>query len=272
MDNFEERLRFVAKHYREGAMEVDRAWHQFAAKHGLREAWLLLWRWPAVAVVAVLLGGFIYYLIDRQSPDWVNLAASADQPLVAQLPDSTLVSLAPGSTLQYDRKRYNRSDRKVKMKGKVYYEVEHREECPFRVETKESRVTVIGTAFQVEEQATSVDVLVQKGTVSFEAGKAESVILTQGMSAHYSSTDQTIQTQQKINTNDTSWKTGELFFNNTPFDQVVKDLEKFYGVRLRNKRPNPDTLRLTAIFHRRPLDELLRVVNRTLGVQLEVEK
>lgn len=268
-ERFEKRLRFVARRYKEGSLDTDQAWEQFATRQGLRRKVSFRRYWMAAASVMLLLIGFgTLYMTERNKPEWVSVVTVAGQLKDVYLPDSTLVSMAGSSTLRYDAKKYGKERRVVEMKGKTFFQVKRNEARPFSVQTAMTEVTVLGTSFQVNEQPGATEVNVVTGKVRFTAGeKPEPVILTAGMSASYSEAKEEIEILPEEKPNHLSWKTKQLRFSDTPLEKVIEDLEDFYHVKIINKVNSPDT-RLTVTFNDLPLDQALTVINQTLDVRL----
>lgn len=271
---WEQRLRFVAKRYRENSLDADRAWQRFARRRGIRPA--VPWRryWGVAAAVLLLLAGTgSWWLTQRQAPEWVAVATAPGQYKEVWLPDSTEVALAGGSSVRYDRKKYGRERRVVELKGKAFFQVKRSEARPFSVYTAQTEVTVLGTSFQIKEEGSATEVNVVTGKVRFTAGEnkeEDKVILTAGMSASYSMEKKEITLLKEEDLNRLAWKTKQLRFSETPLSQVIDDLSEFYGVKITNRAKSPDS-KLTATFNDLPLDEVLMVVNQTLDVRLVPE-
>ena len=265
-DRFEKRLRFVARRYKEGSLDEDKAWERFAARQGIRRQVAFRRYWMVAASVVLLLIGFgTFYMKDRNNPEWVSVVTASGQLKDVYLPDSTLVSMAGNSTLRYDLKKYGKERRVVEMTGKVFFQVKRNEARPFSVHTALTEVTVLGTSFQVNEQPGVTQVNVVTGKVRFAAGEAlEPAILTAGMSASYSDEKKEINIGTEEKPNDLSWKTKQLRFNDTPLEKVIEDLGDYYHVKITNKTDS----RLTATFNDLPLDEVLMVINQTLDIRL----
>lgn len=227
----------------------------------------------AAAVIGLLVGITVFYKMQKSRPDWVAVATAAGQTKEVYLPDSTVVTLAGGSEIRYDRKSYGKERRVVEMKGKLFFQVKREVACPFSVLTRYTRVTVLGTTFQVEAAESLTQVHVASGKVSFAAAgerEAEEVILTAGMAARYEAARQSITLAAGEDPNFLSWKTGELRFKNTPLEQVINDLNAYYRVNIRDRAESAG-VKLTATFRERPLDEVLTVINQTLDTRLAVD-
>ena len=281
-DRFEKRLRFVARRYKEGSLDEDKAWEWFASRQGIRRqvAFRRYWMWvqaillpqPPKYVVLLLIGFGTFYMKERNKPEWVSVVTVSGQLKDVYLPDSTLVSMAGNSTLRYDVKKYGKERRVVEMTGKAFFQVKRNEARPFSVHTAMTEVTVLGTSFQISEKPGMTEVDVVTGKVRFAAGKEpEPVILTAGMSASYSNEKKEIDILKEENPNHLSWKTKQLRFNDTPLEKVIRDLNEYYQVEITNKVDSPDS-RLTATFNDLPLDEVLLVINQTLDIRLVPRK
>lgn len=268
-DKFEKRIRFVAKRYREGSLDTDKAWKQFAVERGIVRSVSFRRYWMAAASVLLLLVGIgTFYIVEQNRTEWVAVATAPGQIKEVYLPDSTLISMAGNSSIRYDVKAYGKERRVVEMKGKAFFQVKRNEARPFSVYTPVTEVTVLGTSFQINEQPATTEVNVMTGKVSFTAGtKKDNVILTAGMSATYSMEKEQITVLTEEKQNNLSWKTKQLRFNDTPLDQVMADLYIYYQVKITNGVKAPD-VKLTATFNDLPLDEVLMVINQTLDVRL----
>lgn len=79
-NKLEQRIRFVAKRYREGSLDPDKAWQKFASEHAIsrkvsfRRYWI-----GAAAVVLVLVGLGTWFTVERNAPDWVAITTAPGQ-------------------------------------------------------------------------------------------------------------------------------------------------------------------------------------------------
>lgn len=263
-------LRFVTSHYRPGALDPERAWQRFAEAQHIplnKRVWRMRYAFSMAAAIALLVGFFGFYRWQQAQPDWVTFTVEMQQVKQLILPDRTEISLAGGSRLTYDARHYGQEVRMVRLEGKAFFEVQHDKAHPFHVETAESRVTVLGTRFQVvaDKEQTTVDVV--NGKVGFALReRPDSVVLTAGLRACYATESDRIVVTEQQNPNELAWQTHRLRFEETPLPQVVADLELAYQTSLTYL--GAADKRLTATLEELTLEEALQVVNETLDVRI----
>lgn len=272
VENLREGLTFVSSFYVDGKLDSGKAWNRVYARIGKPRIILFYRKAYRVAAVALMLilGGFALYWFTHPSSEWIVVNSIIDKDIV-YLPDSTEVILARNSSLRYDKAVYGCKYRAVQMNGKAFFRVRRDPAHPFTIVSNQTNVRVLGTAFQVETNMQESEVWVEYGKVAFSAKKSgNNVILTAGISAKYSSTDNKIVLQTKPDTNELSWVTGVLRFNETSLIQVVSTLEKHYHVLL--KPVGNIDKQLTATFNNMLLPDVLKVINETLDVKLEIKQ
>lgn len=267
---WEERIRFVARHYKEGAMDTGKAWKRFASERRIvRPVPFRRYILAAACALILLIGtGIFFYRLER--PDWVIASTGDGERKDLVLPDSTVIALSGQSEIRYDRKAYGKEVRKVTMKGRAFFEVRHDEARPFSVQAGPAEVRVLGTSFQVKEDASAVRVDVATGKIAFRVGKENQIQLTAGMSAQYAMETNEMTVLEEQDVNYLSWKTGKLRFNNTPVEQVMEDLSDYYQIPVRSRTMLRGE-RLTANFDRMPLEEVLQIINQTLDIRLTTQ-
>ncbi|MDH6535760.1 DUF4974 domain-containing protein [Parabacteroides sp. 52] len=272
-NRLEQRIQFVAKHYRQGSLDTDNAWKQFARQQRIhRSVSFRRSLWASAAVCLLLLGLGVHYWIDKQATEWIAITTEAGQRKDVYLPDSTLVSLAEHSVLRYERKQYGKEGRVVKMSGKAFFQVQRDESRPFSIQMKEAEVRVLGTCFQAQEEGKTTSLFVESGKVRFTAGKErESAVLTAGMSAHYAEETGLTVSDKEEEINNLAWKTRRLRFYNTPLQKVIRDISNAYQVQIVNQTDltGKEEPMLTSFFEELSLEEVLLIINQTLDVRLQ---
>lgn len=273
-------LKFVARYYKAGRLDIDRAFARFVNNTGIQMPGGGVPRLAgrrrtlfAMMSVAAALALFVVGMI-LMRPGWEEYRA-IDVAQEFTLPDSSVVFLAPGSELKF-RNRSNARLARMSC-GKVYFNVHRDESAPFSIDAGNGFVRVLGTQFQVSRNDASVRVDVSSGKVLFAAGHPDQagpspVILTAGMSAILYEESAVPQIVEQRSGNFATWATQEFIYENTPLEDVVAELSDFYGKEIIVKLPGDwKTKCLTASFAADDIREILSIISSALDVDMEIK-
>lgn len=127
----------------------------------------------AAAVIAVAFFGWQYLVKDTDPPKdgpafQARVIANTTEKLMSiMLPDSSMVSLSPKSTIMY-KEPFQDGKRIIELKGEAYFEVVKNAQMPFVVESYPLSTTVLGTVFSVKsfEKDRQIKVALFKGVVA----------------------------------------------------------------------------------------------------------
>ena len=178
------------------------------------------------------------------------------------MPDSSVVVLAPGSELRLQKRK---NIRHMEMSGKIFFNVAHDSGHPFTISVSLGLpVTVLGTRFQVDQSDSLTRVDVLDGKVSF--GR---MTLTKGMSASYRPETGLQEMTSGDVLNPMAWATGSFVYEESSLDDVIKDLESFYHVRI-NVSESVDGKRLTGTFPTADMASVLEIIGMACDVRLTI--
>lgn len=270
--NEDRMIDFVAKSYEENRFDPKKALARsqngsLRRSLSLSKRTVMLKRIAGVAAAAAV--GIFFYLSWLTS--WTGYAAY-DIAQTFTLPDSSSVTLAPGSTLRLQK---HKDKRLVQMTGKVYFNVRHDDRAPFRVDAGSGFVKVLGTRFQVDSRD-PISVSVVSGKVLFSAIRSgeEALILTKGQSAVLDpAASKPVEITPK-HPNPAAWATGEFIYDNTPLPEVLSELSEYYDVTLvafDAGHSSGESRRLSGEFSTSSLQEILNLINSALGTDIQIE-
>ena len=150
------------------------------------------------------------------------------------LPDGTNVWLNSASTLRYPS-RFDDSERIVELEGEAYFEVVPADgkPRPFRVKTKEQTVEVLGTHFCItayidepETKTTLVEGAVQ--VFNLKTNRADQLKPGEQSIIRNAQTEiRNVNTETVI-----AWKNGIFYFEDTPFEQMMKQIDRWYDIEV----------------------------------------
>ncbi|MBD9178372.1 MAG: DUF4974 domain-containing protein [Odoribacter splanchnicus] len=264
----DEHLDFVLRYYQKGKLDTQKAFRVFRNKYTANIS-IRPYRYKYAVAAAVILiislfTGVLYKWM-QPSADWVILS-SGNQVKEIRLPDSTIVTLAPASSIRYEANTFP-GKRDVEMQGKAFFQVKRNPQFPFSVKNDRAIVKVLGTKFQLAHTDSATSVWVQSGKVSFSCSEGrESLVLTQGMSAILASHSLIPERIEQKMPNITAWQSGYFVYDNTPLETVLRELSHYYGVKLSATEKSKS---LTGRFPTDNLDEIIEIIESTLGIKIE---
>ena len=203
-------------------------------KKDLRRMWLKRVSTVAASLLIPILifsTVYLYHEMDhyKQIPNIVSV--NRGQRAGITLPDGTIVHLNSESKLTYTPE-FNGKLREVSLEGEAFFEVTPNKEKPFIVKTSVFDVEVLGTSFNVSAYREDVEksVVLVTGKVEVTASNGESVRILPN-DRFRQSTDKYVV--DKVNVEDyVSWKEGRLSFKNTELGGILKQLSRYYNVRI----------------------------------------
>lgn len=212
----------------------------------------------AAAIVALALPAGLVWWVEGARP--APAASAGDVPVreyatltgeraELQLHDGTRVILGAASRLTVPGNF--RSIRNVTLDGQAHFDVVHDASRPFRVRTSLGVAEDLGTAFVVTTypEAGGMQVVVASGEVAIAAATTpEKVVLRAGDvgrldSAGVGRVERGVDLEAHL-----AWTRGELVFRRTPLRQVLPQLERWYGIRVRLASPALAPVPVSASF------------------------
>jgi transmembrane sensor len=216
----------------------------------------------AASILVIFLAGLIYLNYSKQNEVakyTQNFIAKKGEKKKITLPDGTLVYLNGDSKIELGE-NFDQKDRNVKLTGEAYFDVKHNVKKPFHVLTKDFRITVLGTAFNVksyQNESESAATLV-RGTIKLEDNTGlnkNTIILKAGQKITYHlSNDEINQTPAltesadkfpKIEVNnltvmnkqvvESAWTENNIIFLNNNFEEIKERLERWFNVTIEFK-------------------------------------
>lgn len=174
------------------------------------------------------------------------------------LPDGTEVRLNSGTTLVCPTV-FAGEKRVVELDGEAYFDVKRDTLFPFEVRLNGgAKIEVLGTSFNVscysndpriETTLVSGEVVFQKGDSRLKMKPEETVYFAKGESE--------ARVKREATELHTAWTEDRLLFRNTPMDEVVRKLERWYGVKIHVADERINKYHITATFEGENLTQVM---------------
>ena len=192
------------------------------------------------------------------------------------LPDGSEVILNSASTLRTPA-QFENGKRVVELEGEGYFKVESNPDWPMYVKTlKGVTVKVTGTEFNLSTYSddAALKLTLVRGKVSLLDEKNETEVAVReneeivvGAKAKL---EKPTHKPADLRLN-TSWKDGYLVFDNTPIREVIKKMERWYGVEITVADSKVMNNTFTASFRSESLQQVLTLLDITCGIKSKIK-
>jgi ferric-dicitrate binding protein FerR (iron transport regulator) len=188
------------------------------------------------------------------------------------LPDNSIVWLNRNTKLIYGRNFTHH--RFVKLYGEGYFVVKHDAKHPFEITTSNSKITVLGTEFNVSAYVDSVtEVTVTSGEVKVtginKTLTENTVLLLPGEKGVNKENSRKIQKETSDNPNYMSWKTHDFIFDNTNIRDIVHLVNNIYDTHIRIENDSVQNCNITGKYSCHSLDDMLDMLHIVLNINFE---
>lgn len=205
--------------------------------------------------------------VTQQLPnELVELKTPVGEDLHATLSDGTKVWLNSGSTMRL-YKYFSDKERRVRLSGEAYFEVQHNAVRPFVVETDYFTVNDLGTSFNVKAYSKSeASVALVDGKVAVQVA-GEPVELKPGQVAAVR--NGTIAVAAVDTYPLTQRKEGLFYFNEATLKDVMTEIGRWYGRSVAIENAENMNMRIHFVDERsRSLQDIVNDLNNIDGVQV----
>lgn len=240
-------------------------------------------KYAAMLIMVLGIGFAAFQLIRKPKiaedlPARMSIAVTDAHPVnvrLISLPDGSSVTLNANTKIEYPE-HFKGKIRKVKLIGEAFFEVTKDPVHPFRIETPDALVEVLGTSFNVSAYPNSdkVEVNVEAGKVKlsqYSEGKTDlkSVVLPAGNRGWLKVSNGEISQMEELKPNYAAWITKAVNFQRTPLSEVCAVLENTYHIKFKLENQEIGKIPYTANFSDLNIDYIVKVIARTHHLQVK---
>jgi ferric-dicitrate binding protein FerR (iron transport regulator) len=189
------------------------------------------------------------------------------------LPDHSVIYLNSESSLSYN-KRFSDSIRLIRLDGEAYFEVEPDANRPFVVETGGISTVALGTSFNVRNypEECSIQVSLLSGQVKVTDSQASNEVLLKPFEqVKFSKESRSLKMTRFENDLITTWKDGVIIFKASPFDKVIRTLERSYDVTFDTAGYTGTKWSYTGKFDNMSLEIVLTRIGYSEGFKFDID-
>lgn len=235
----------------------------------------------AASIIVIFCIGLAFFMAQRfeetptVEPVLVMKETSWGQRSTIFLSDGTEVILNAGSSIEYF-KDFSDKERIIKLKGEAFFKVAKEKDRPFKVLSGNVVTQALGTSFNVTAyKGDEVSVALVTGKVVLDnvknTEKPQSLVLNPGEKAQYEANSGF--SKGEFDTNRVlSWKDGILYFQNADEEEVIKTLERWYGVKFITYGVSSKEWDYNASFKNQSLEQILMSLSHSMEFDFKINQ
>lgn len=211
--------------------------------------------------------------VDNEETRTIEFITPASKRISIELPDGTKVMLNSSSKIRFPS-RFTKEKREVFAEGELFFEVAPDKEHPFTVLMQDSKVTVLGTSFNVRAfpDEESISTTVCSGEVLFTTPQNNPVRLIPGEQSVLNTVSNLVE-KRTVNTYDyVAWKEGKIYFNDKSLKEIFSSLKKWYGFDYVFDNSAAEEERFTIeVEGEESLEKIVELINNTNTVKIFIK-
>lgn len=238
-----------------------------------KRRWLQYAKYAAVIALLVTSSFGIYSLFETPSAQQMltaHVKPGSKSEII--LPDGTKVQLNGATTFAYDVD--NSRQRLVRLSGEAFFEVAKNPDCPFRVIANDLQIEVTGTSFNVNTYKKDIiETSLLTGQIKISGGSLlQTYVLTPGEKATYSGADKELKITKVDVHVETGWCGNYLIFDSEPLVDVIKKIERWYGVEIELRCPQIGQDLLSGSFRHESIENVIHSLSLQYKFKYEIHK
>jgi transmembrane sensor len=258
-------------------VDEDAAWKRFKKRtQTLKEETPVIPLYPkpafnflrvAAMLVITACAGWVAYLLFNPGSSQQLAISSGTRTLIDTLPDGSVVTLNKKSTISYPE-HFTGNTRQVTLTGEAFFDVTPDKSKPFIISVNDVTVRVVGTSFNVKDNAEKTEVIVETGLVEV-ANKDQKVEISPREKATVIKASPELVRQNVQDQFYNYYRTGKLVCEDTPLWKLVEILNETYEANIVIENDRIKDLIINTTFDQKSLDSTLSIVGETLTIKVE---
>jgi len=210
--------------------------------------------------------------ITEKAEQWTVKSNPIGQKSIIQLADGSKVLLNADSELKY-LNSFGEGHRQIYLKGEAFFEVAPDSLLPFTVYSGESVTMALGTSFNInsyDDKKVQIQLATGKVKVIHEDKEKEPIYLNPGEEV-------IVEADQKLHKGRFDpdkaflWKKGVLRFDKSAFQDVLSDLERWYGVEIEVFNRSRQDPKISGEFENTSLSAVLESLGYAYGFDYSID-
>lgn len=207
----------------------------------------------------------------RENTGLNTLSTAKGETYQVNLPDGSRIWLNAASSVTYPANFAQLKERHVKLEGEAYFEIAKDKTRPFVVESREQKVRVLGTHFNISSYADEqlIRTTLLEGKVRVSADNNVAAVLSPGQQAINNNGRLTVSETNAFAEAD--WRSGRFNFRNEKIESVMRKLARWYNIEVLYDGALPEDEFNGRISRNKNISRILDLLEKTQDVHFKIE-
>ncbi|MGV8092550.1 MAG: FecR family protein [Mangrovibacterium sp.] len=260
------------------AVDTDKACQSLLDKIDTRSPIRIIWS-QFSRIAAILIFPLLLYTIwmqvshDQSVPDRMLSYQEITSPIGVRskiiLPDGSKVWLNAESKIRYTIP-FVRETREVELVGEAFLDVEKNPGSPLEIKFSQTKVTVLGTRFNIKAfpDEDHLEVVLKEGSIRLEQEGHGQTELKPDQQWIYDKTTKSVSLNEVDADKYIAWHENLLILDKTPMAKMAKQLERWYGVKVEIMDEELYQYKFTTVFENEPLQRVIELLEISSPIRI----
>ncbi len=226
------------------------------------------------AVLVALIIGVYFVARNLTPPEIITVNVENARTQIVTLSDNSRITLDAGSSLSYPEE-FEDDNRTVKLSGEGFFEISHNPNQPFIILTDYSKITVLGTKFNVTSwsETEKVIVAVADGKVSLASVDNENnhVVIEKNQVSYLHKNGSPTDPVETDISKFISWQDKQRSFQSATLREILSQLERWYNLKFELPDKSYENEVLTIHITNSPIDDIMSLLSAVMDVSYSQE-
>jgi len=221
----------------------------------------------AAAVLLVAVGvWWMYNTLNKPASIAMIDKQTFSNTTVDTLSDGSIITLNKNTVLSYPAE-FKEKTRTVQLKGEAFFKVAHNKVKPFIVHANNVSIKVIGTAFNVKNYDSSIQVIVESGIVQV-SNSNQTIQLHKSEQVFIKNNSATFDKSTVKDSLYNYYRTREIICNNTPLAAVIATINEAYSTHIVLGSEALKQMQLSTTFKNQNLQTIISIIQQTFDLRV----
>lgn len=223
-----------------------------------------IFRRLAIAACTLMIAAVGFWTLSNNGSEAVYV--SLENPTTHTLADGSKIVLNKNSQLTVS-KDFGKENRSVNLSGEAYFNVAKDAQSPFVITANQTKVTVLGTSFNVKSTPQYCKVAVNTGKVSVQTSNNSVELIANELAIH-NLNDNSLNKENLNTQNFSFYKNKSIVFKDTPVRDALKQLQLIFDSDINLQNTDLNSCRISLVTNKNTIEQVLEKLSLTLNTKV----